>query len=230
MILVFDLDDTLYPERSYVASGFRAVARMLMERYGWDADASFSTMSETLRTQGRGAIFDRLLAGHGIRRRSAVADCIRVYRSHQPDLALYPAADRMLDQLQQQPYIVTDGHKTVQHLKVRALGLEPRCAKVFITHRYGRQHAKPSTHCFERIRERERCDWEEMVYVGDNPAKDFVNLNPLGVRTIRVLTGEHRFAKAMPGFDAEHVIEDLTHLPTVAPEAAWRPPRSAAVV
>jgi putative hydrolase of the HAD superfamily len=221
MILIFDLDDTLYPERSYVDSGFRAVAARLFERYEWDAATSLATMNELLETEGRGAVFDRLLAGRGVDRRAVVGECLRVYRSHLPDLTLYPAADRMLGRLQMRPYVVTDGHKMVQQLKVRALSLEPRCSKVFITHRYGTRHAKPSTYCFDRIRNREGCRWEDMVYVGDNPAKDFVNLTPLGLRTIRVLTGEHRLAKARPGFEAQHVIDDLTCLPDVIPELDW---------
>ena len=39
MILVFDLDDTLYPERTYVESGFKAVADSLAQKFGFDADA-----------------------------------------------------------------------------------------------------------------------------------------------------------------------------------------------
>ena len=51
-----------------------------------------------------------------------------------------------------------------------------------------------------------------MVYVGDNPAKDFVNLIPLGMKTVRVLTGHHKDVVARPGFDAEITIPDLDQL------------------
>ena len=36
MIVALDLDDTLYPELSYVHSGFRAVAQELARRWGVD--------------------------------------------------------------------------------------------------------------------------------------------------------------------------------------------------
>ena len=85
-------------------------------------------------------------------------------------------------------------------------------AKVYITHRYGVRYAKPSIHCFDLIRARERCDWADLVYVGDNPSKDFVNLTPLGVRTVRVLTGEYRHVVARPKYDATHQIENLEQL------------------
>ena len=35
-ILIFDLDDTLDPEITYVQSGFHAVANALRKLYGWD--------------------------------------------------------------------------------------------------------------------------------------------------------------------------------------------------
>jgi hypothetical protein len=38
MILIFDLDDTLYPEHTYVESGFSAVAKHLQLQRGWDAE------------------------------------------------------------------------------------------------------------------------------------------------------------------------------------------------
>ena len=220
-ILIFDLDDTLYPERSYVDSGFLAVATHLQVQRGWPATNSLAFMKQVLQREGRGAVFNRLLAIHGERRRSAVVDCVNIYRHHAPEITLIDSARDLLSHLAPPLYLVTDGHKLVQQQKVKALGIEPLFTKVFITHRYGVRHAKPSTHCFERIRARERCDWCDMVYVGDNPAKDFVNLTPLGVRTVRVLTGEHRLVIAKPGHDALHVIDTLDQLPVCLPDLRW---------
>lgn len=223
MVLIFDLDDTLYAERSYVESGFRAVAQHLQQRHGWPAQASFETLLADLRKLGRGALFDRLLQGHGITRHAEVQACIRAYRQHLPAITLAPLAEQMLQRLPRAPYLVTDGHQGVQARKVQALQLAPRLAKVYITHRHGLAHAKPSTHCFELIRRREHCDWAQMAYIGDNPAKDFVNLNPLGVRTVRVCTGEHAQVQARPGHEARFVIPDLRHLPALFPEVDWHP-------
>ena len=52
-----------------------------------------------------------------------------------------------------------------------------------------------------------------MIYVGDNPAKDFVNLTPLGVQTVRVVTGEHAQIKAKPGYEAMYRIASIGELP-----------------
>src|SRR3546814_4808930 len=109
-------------------------------------------------------------------------------------------------------YVVTDGHKIVQSKKAKALKLDGYFRRVFITHRYGKYHAKPSIYCFSKIRQVEKCEWKEMWYIGDNPAKDFVNLTPLGVHTVRVLTGPHADVAALPKHDAKHTFPDLGYL------------------
>lgn len=210
MVIIFDLDDTLYDERSYVESGFRAVASFGAERFGWDRSVSYKFMLSVMEREGRGAIFDRWLAEFGRYSRSAVRDSMWVYRHHQPRLRLYKEARALLPRLSAYPlYIVTDGHKVVQQMKVTALGLGACFRHIYLTRRYGIHNEKPSVYCFERIRSREACGWKDMIYIGDNPAKDFVNLNPLGVATVRVLTGGHRGVKATKTADARFTIPDL---------------------
>ncbi len=213
MVLVFDLDDTLYNERSYVESGLRAVAEFGQEAFGWNRQASLGCMIDALNREGRGTIFNRWLASHGRDQKSLVQKCVRIYRHHTPRLRLDPHAQKLLTSLKNYPlYVVTDGHKVVQQGKIEALGIERRFRKIFITHRYGLHHAKPSTYCFDLIRKRERCDWRDMVYIADNPAKDFVNLNKLGVTTVRVRTGMHKNAQGPKACDARYTIPNLSHL------------------
>lgn len=218
MIPIFDLDDTLYPERTYVESGFSAVALMLEQRFGWQAKESYAHMLNTLAKHGRGEVFNRLLATKDALNYSRVRECIHTYRHHKPTIQLNPIVCNVLSNFNVRPYLVTDGHKVVQQKKVEALGLEVQFKKIYITHRYGIKNAKPSIHCFELIKKREKCEWRDMFYVGDNPAKDFVNLNPLGVHTIRVATGVHAKAIAQPGFDAMYKINRLDQLKNVLKE------------
>jgi putative hydrolase of the HAD superfamily len=212
MVLVFDLDDTLYEERAYVENGLGAVAAFGEEEFGWSKESSFIFMVDILDRIGRSAIFDLWLKEFGRYGKGLTRQCVNIYRHHTPDIQLFSSAKELLPRLSAYPmYIVTDGHKLVQEKKIRALGIEKLFHHVFITHRYGIKNAKPSTYCFELIRRREKCDWEDMMYVGDNPSKDFVNLNGLGMKTVRVLTGGHRNAKAAEGYDAQFTIPNLTH-------------------
>jgi len=139
---------------------------------------------------------------------------MHIYGHHRPRIALWDTAAIALAAVRSHPrYLLTDGHKIVQANKIAALRLTNRFKDAYITNRYGRENAKPSTYCFELIRRREGCKWSDMAYVADNPAKDFVNLNPLGVHTVRVLTGQHRGVRGRNGFEARHRISSLATLP-----------------
>lgn len=215
MILIFDLDDTLYPEITYVESGFRAVAAHLEMRFGWAKIESFEYMMNVLKNEGRGSVFNSLLKWHSVYSKSLVLECLKKYRHHNPAISLFPSAVNLLASWAGPLYLVTDGHKIVQQKKVDALNITSIFKKIYITHCYGLKHAKPSIHCFDLIRKIEQCDWQDMVYVGDNPAKDFVNLTPLGVHTIRILSGHHSEAVAMPGFEASQILSSFDNLPNL---------------
>lgn len=213
MILVFDLDDTLYEEATYVCSGFRAVARHLAPRLGQSASRIYTEMTEILETLGRGRVFDSLLEMHGKFSRNLIQECVRLYRLHEPEIRLHKAGRDCLHRFRHLPlYVVTDGNITAQAAKVRALDLESRVKKVFITHRYGIRHSKPSPHCFQIIQKIEKAPASKITYIGDNPAKDFVGIRPLGFRTVRVLTGPHSIIKAGPSYAAELQVESLNDL------------------
>lgn len=210
----FDLDDTLYDEMTYVASGFRAVARYLEQEKGIPADDVYERMMRELSERGRGRVFDEALAACGMRTAALVRRCLRVYRSHKPDIRLYDDAVRCLDRLARANipiYIVTDGNKHVQQAKLQALGLydDPRIKKCYITRRYGIRHEKPSPYCFLQICRLEQAAPEEVVYVGDNPHKDFVGIKPLGFRTVRILRGSYAHVRKPEEYEAEVELRTL---------------------
>lgn len=219
MVVAFDLDDTLYPEETYVRSGFRAVARALRERWGVAEDDAFEVMWRSLRQRGRGTQFDDVVQELGLAGRESVARLVGVYRHHQPEIELPGDSRAVLETLHPRPlYLVTDGHKVVQQRKVAALGIAPFFRHAYLTHRYGIAHRKPSTRVFELMLRRERRAPGELLYVGDDPAKDFRNLRPLGIHTLRVLTGRHSAVRIPAAHDAERTVADIAAVPGVVAE------------
>lgn len=213
MVIVFDLDDTLYEEITYVRSGFRAVAAFLEKEFTLPAKRTYPALLKILEEEGRGRVFDRLLEREELYSRVNVTRCLAVYRRHRPEIALSPEADRCLKRLNHLPlYIVTDGHKGVQHNKLTALGLYGRVRFCYLTHRYGLDKAKPSPHCFMAICRREKVDPGRVVYIGDNPHKDFVGIKPLGFRTVRVKSGIYRDLVLDERHEAEIAIASLDAL------------------
>jgi putative hydrolase of the HAD superfamily len=72
---------------------------------------------------------------------------------------------------------------------------------------------KPSLNCFDKIAAVEGCALGDLVYVGDDPNKDFVSLRANGATTIRVHTGKYKDSKALEGFDAEFHLLQVSSLP-----------------
>ncbi|GAA4349473.1 HAD family hydrolase [Hymenobacter saemangeumensis] len=214
-VLVFDLDDTLYPELSYVHSGFREVAVFLAPQLGVPAETLTAALIADEAASGRGQLFDNLLRRYSRWSKALVMACLRTYRQHQPrHLALHPDAERCLQRFAAWPlYIVTDGHKEVQARKVAALNLAGRVRFAYLTNRYGRHRAKPDPYVFELIRQREGVEAGQVIYVGDNPRKDFVGIKPLGYKTVRILRGNYAHLPADAAHEAQcriHSLDELT--------------------
>lgn len=213
MILVFDLDDTLYPEITYVQSGFLTVAKALEKAFGWPAEESYQWMMHRLNTQGRHQIFDALLKERHVFTKKLAKQCVSIYRHHFPNIQLSPQAKACLRRFKDNPkYLVTDGHKIVQHLKIEALGLSSLMRFCYITNRYGQHRAKPCPYCFLQICKREKAPTNQVVYISDNPNKDFVGIKPLGFHTIRVLQGCYKDLFLDDAHEAELTIESLDDL------------------
>ncbi len=217
MIVAFDLDDTLYNEIDYVLSGFAEVAKWISGLSLKDHRIIFDFMVSELKINGRGKIFDNTLNYFYKKNKKNIRKCITIYRLHNPQIKLEERIIKILQELsiQNQLYIVTDGNKIVQNNKIKALKLEQYVKKAFITYRYGLKSSKPSLNCFEMIKNLEKTSWNNMVYVGDNPNKDFVNLNKVGAITIRILKGDYANIIVSNEFDAKYKINNLNELSTI---------------
>ncbi|OFX21057.1 MAG: haloacid dehalogenase [Bacteroidetes bacterium GWA2_31_9] len=212
MVIVFDLDDTLYEELTYVKSGFKQVSFFISNKFGINQELFYKTLLDELK-KGRGKIFDNALASFSIYSKANVKNCLQVYRQHFPDISLDKDADDCLNRFKNYPlYIVTDGNKLVQNKKIEALGLKDRVKQVFITHRYGIKNAKPSPFCFNKICVLEQTSPNNVLYVGDNVSKDFIGIKPLGYRTVRVLKGNYKELIKPNEFEATFKIESLNEL------------------
>lgn len=214
MIIVFDLDDTLYPEITYVKSGIRAVSVFLAENYQLSEKQLNLEMNAFLNENGRNLMFNNILSKYGLNKRYIVDKCLSVYRSHNPDISLYKEAKLCLEKLNHfSKYLVTDGNIKVQRKKILALELTHYFKKTIPTYQYGQKYSKPSTYCFDKIRNLEKIfNNSDLVYIGDNPYKDFINLKKSGYNTIRVLTGGYKDVRLSSEYEATININSLIDL------------------
>lgn len=217
--VVFDLDDTLYPERDYALSGFRAAARWAEAELGiagLDAD-----MTRLLDAGHLGQLFGMALAqrkpDHAPEHLQGL---LAAYRDHEPVLTLFPDAAAVLDHLAGRVKLglITDGHHPTQMTKVRALALAPRFAEIVYTQALGgRAYHKPHPRSYEIVEAALGRPGDRFVYVGDNPSKDFVTPNARGWTSVMIeRPGRiHAGAQVAAGGAPQHTVRALTELPAL---------------
>lgn len=173
--VIFDLDDTLYSEKEYVKSGYRAVSDYLGGEYEEKLWSHFEA--------GKPAI-DELLKEIG--KEAEKETVLNIYRSHKPDIHLYDGVAEMIDELKNRGVkvgIITDGRPEGQKNKLEALGLN--LDDVIITDDLGGvQFRKPCDIAFRIMTTRWRLNPADVVYVGDNVAKDFQACRQLGIKSV----------------------------------------------
>jgi len=211
--VIFDLDDTLYSERSYVSSGFIAVATACKDVLG-DADSTCREMESLFDSNERRRVFNELVDRRGLEDSEALIErMLIVYRRHIPDISYHPDADRALDRMgaSYKLGVITDGRMVSQSMKMKALRLKDRVQRVIITSEFGPQYGKPHPHAFEWIARALDAPASTCVYIADNATKDFVAPNKLGWRSIQVRRpdGLYRDEPAADGGDPMHVVESL---------------------
>src|SRR5258708_9088219 len=150
--VLFDLDDTLYPELDFVRSAMAAVAAALEARHGVPAPAAQAALDRALAVHGRGRTIDRALDELGIAHGDAlIAELVPTYRTHPPRLTLHADAARALDRLRGRGLLlglVSDGDPAVQRAKAAALGLARWMSHLRFTWDDGAERQKPHPAAF----------------------------------------------------------------------------------
>lgn len=221
LVLVFDLDDTLYPERQFAVSGFEAAGRWAAAELGIEGLAA--DMTRLLDAGHLGQLFGLALSARlPDHRPEHIAGLVEAYRNHDPVLDLFEDAGWALDHFAPQAKLalITDGTHSVQAKKVAALGIAPRFQEIVYTHALGgRAFSKPHPQSYERVERSLGAGASRLVYVGDNPSKDFVVPNARGWTSVMVHRPEHRRihadAKVVDGGAPQHTVASLAELPAV---------------
>ena len=175
--VIFDLDDTLYPEKEYVKSGFKKIAEHFkMPELELELWQSF---------ERGGKPIDDVFNVRGII--NLKDEALHVYRFQEPDIHLFDGVADMLERLQKtyKIGIITDGRPEGQHAKIDALGLEDKVDEIIITDELGGiEFRKPNLTAFILMQKKLRIPFEKMVYVGDNLQKDFHGPKKVGMKSI----------------------------------------------
>lgn len=201
--IIFDLDDTLYSEKQYVKSGYQAVASYLREE-----DAAEKLWAYF--NAGKPAI-DAYLEEIGQLEKKAA--CLNCYREHFPAISLFDGIRELLLDLKRRNIkigLITDGRPNGQRNKIAALGLEDLVDDIIITDELGgEQFRKPCDIAFRIMQRRWRLPFEQIMYIGDNPNKDFSAPRQLGMQWILVNNTDGLYANNNDGIAIQTLIQKL---------------------
>ena len=200
-VVVFDLDDTLYPEDAYVRSGIVAACRLAAGLYGIDHAVELLAQRDSGQRDWLTALCALLPDGPSVR------DCLLwTYRLHEPRIALSDEARQAVEAVVERAKavaILTDGRSITQRLKLRALGLSDLPA--YISDEYGGADKPDPTRFRAVVRDYPAAQY---LYVADNQAKDFVTPKALGWRTIGVRSGAAAIHPSEGAVRATHAPDD----------------------
>ena len=196
--VILDLDDTLYAEKEYVQSGFS---------YLCDTEDCMKGEFERLWQFFKEGVapIDNLLKEKELYSETLKKKLLKAYRYHVPDIHLYPG---VLDFLrnwkdynsQNKLGLITDGRVEGQNNKIDALAIRAEFDEIIITdelaglHGDVRRFRKPNSIAFQIMRERLGIDYSQLVYIGDNPKKDFQAPLRLGMQVIQFIPEDGVYA------------------------------------
>lgn len=214
--VVFDLDDTLISEKEYIKSGYRHIAEVVSQRFNFNKDQVYIDLFQLFKKSPHN-VFNRLYEKYNIEySKDMIIDLLNEYRGHFPNIEFYDDVLPCLNELKRLGVkigIITDGYAIAQRQKLIAVEADKYFDEIIVTDELGREYWKPHPKAFQIIKERFEVSFDEMVYVGDNPEKDFYISTIYPIKTIRILRdGVHKDKEYLSGIIEYRSIDSLDEI------------------
>ncbi|MDG1697383.1 MAG: HAD-IA family hydrolase [Polaribacter sp.] len=180
LVVVFDLDDTLYKEIEFLKSAYVEIAKVLTESVKIKVSSKefFHKMIQYYFEDKN--VFSEILNEYQVTA-ITIKDLLGIYRNHQPSIKLSSETKDMLVFLKENNSIIgiiTDGRSIQQRSKIKALGLKTYMDFIVVSEEIGSE--KPSLKNYQIFEDKFAEKESKFLYIGDNLKKDFVTPNKLG--------------------------------------------------
>lgn len=211
--VIFDLDDTLISEKQYIESGYQHISKVLGNRYGTSEQEIFQLLINLFNESPK-KVFNRTLDKLGMcYSQNDIEELVDEYRNHLPTIKFFDDVLPCLKKLKKKGIktgIITDGYANAQRQKLRAVKATDYFDEIIITDELGREFWKPHPKAFEIIRDKLKIKIQDMIYVGDNPQKDFYISSIHPVDTVRIYRdGVYRYKDYLNNIREKHSIHTL---------------------
>jgi len=212
--IIFDLDDTLYPEKMFVMSGFQAVSKYLSKKYDIPYEIIFIKLKKGFERGIRKNNFNVLLGELKIKDDMVLNKIIEIYRHHFPNISLDSDTEKVIKELSVKfkLALVTDGYPLTQKNKITALELSKYFDLIKIND-ISRGENKKNLEIFSKIIKQIGEKNNNMVFVGDNPLKDFNIPKKLGLYTVRMIRKDGIYNHIQENLEfIDYTIKDMGEL------------------
>lgn len=190
--VVFDLDDTLYPFRRFVLSGFAACARRLARRRGVNAQQVFRSLVTAFRGDRQGYEVQTTLRTLGLPEHLTPRLVADIVWGRELSLRLPTSSRQTLRDLRARGWkigVLTNGHPEVQARKVDALGLSKHVDAIVFATEHG--SGKPDLQPFHEIAHRLHVKPAHTIVVGDDEWCDVGGAMGAGMQSVRFVGHRH---------------------------------------
>jgi putative hydrolase of the HAD superfamily len=198
--VLVDLDDTLYPQAQFLELAWSAVARRGGE-LGLDPELLLTELRAVAAAgSARGGIIDE-----AVRRVGGAVDVrelVATFHAVRPErLTPFPGVLDALAELRARVPVglITDGAVAGQQAKLDALGLADAFDTIVFSDVFGRSYRKPHPRPFQVGLGCLGLGAPDAVLIGDRPDTDITGAAAIGLRAIRVRTGEYASRPDHPG-------------------------------
>ena len=186
-LVIFDLDDTLYPENAYFSAAFNRFEQC----YGYQSGCLNQAFGRIDRKLSRDILKDTLLKAdiYSQQNHDKLFEC---YRSVDVTLELPKETLQVLNTLKGsacEVAILTNGVVAVQQNKVKSFGIEAWCDAVFYARNNPLGIEKPDPRCFLKVLNHFGVSAEEAIMIGDSAENDYFGAKRAGLKAL-LLGGE----------------------------------------
>lgn len=214
--VIFDLDDTLYPQIEFDLGCLKKAARYIAVLCHKKDSEIFGILKGIVLKNGieYRQIFDDLFKEIKFDGMRFIKEILNHYWSAKPQIVVFPDTFFVLDYLKDKYdlAIITDGYPDIQQYKINTLGLSKYFDKILFTDNYGVDNRKPSRYVFDVFLKETQFLPEKCVYIGNDPQRDFYPARKSGMHTVRIKQGSFAGITLGGEYEADYTVNNISQL------------------
>ncbi|MDR1896242.1 MAG: HAD family hydrolase [Prevotellaceae bacterium] len=223
--VIFDLDDTLYPQIEYTRQCLLNTSEYIAKLSNHRQKEIEKRLNNILDNKGieYRFIYDDLFREIHFDGLPYLKEILDEFWQCKPKLQVYENTHEILKKLKDYFLfaILTDGHIKIQEYKIDNLHLRQFFDYVLITDSLGIENRKPSVKPYQVLLNKINLTARDCIYIGNDPRKDFIGAKKIGLKTIRINQGEYKDLKVSENDDADFSINSISELINCIKEKIW---------